>query len=615
MNSLVTDSAAASGRRRSRLARVTVKLFNPTRTTGAVGFFVLLALIVHWLPNLGVPLQSDTSWTFLLQSSHDAHLSTSVPEGLRFLSAYPQDPISGAVSFSQVAQRYNVGNNLQYWFTAWIAGENADIWRLIPILFMGAAVGLFYRAARLLAVNAIVAGLVSMWLLFTPFDAWQEYNKSESLAVFFMMGAIFLAARAHGTWSTWASAGAMAAAVLTKETFFPAWSIVFAVQVRWIWSDRSSAGRWGRLVRSSWPHFAAAAIIVSAFIAIAATRESGPNYSSTTGDSPGLLAFIREYATNVTPILQKRFWAVPVLVLTAMATIGVLVGALRRRTVPLRPGVVVIAVVLGAAVIMHAVAYWLTGRTISGRYVIPANFEMGMLVAIAATWIWEWSKSLSRTRWVWLSLALAAALVVLAGGIIYAIAALIAVAAAGAYLFQKIFIQKDVTAWKLAALVFGFILVLAPLVDVVLRDAGQNRTDQTKWWSLIREVEAQAPENGHVDIVMDGVLTIETAQSLAAHLILHGRNDLAFSARLAHPESPGTNSPWAKLLFDKFNASLAEMPTDPSKVMTITLDRHGDRNYVRKRSGSSIPSRLISLFAQRYGTDRPAYLQYDITFG
>lgn len=72
---------------------ITVRLRSKRDTLLPFAFFISLAIMVHFLPNLGVPLHSDTAWIFRLQSSDDAGIESDAPYWMREMGAYQSGPV------------------------------------------------------------------------------------------------------------------------------------------------------------------------------------------------------------------------------------------------------------------------------------------------------------------------------------------------------------------------------------------------------------------------------------------------------------------------------------------------------------------------------------------
>lgn len=106
---------------------ITVRLRSKRDTLLPFAFFISLAIMVHFLPNLGVPLHSDTAWIFRLQSSDDAGIESDAPYWMREMGAYQSGPVDGALTLGVYFGRANLLNLIQYWLMAKLAGTNGDL--------------------------------------------------------------------------------------------------------------------------------------------------------------------------------------------------------------------------------------------------------------------------------------------------------------------------------------------------------------------------------------------------------------------------------------------------------------------------------------------------------
>lgn len=578
---------------------------------GIVVGSVLLAIIVHWLPNLGVPLHSDTAFIFLLQaaSPDDEALTSAIPYGLRAISAYPQNPIEGAIDLARQVDRYNLLNFLQFWFTARWAGDNADIWRLVPIVFMGASVGMFINVARQVRVYMPIALILAAWLLLNPLDTWVNYNKSESMGIFFMMAALWAALHSGARKWVVISAAFMAAAVLTKEPFLAAWPLVGGLAAyRTLILERSTITL--RSLSEAVPHAVGVIFVVGVFAAISLTgpNEAGYSTGNSAGASLSAVDFFRTYAENMFLVPTSELAAPLVATLLVVALLIVASRRVQSRLAVGNAETILIATLL-IGIALHGAIHFATDREVVGRYVIPANFEMALLAGLVISPVTR--ITLNNRNYVLASLAglVLIGVIVTAGERYLASAALGVVFAVAVFWWLR---NERRRAAQVAIIAAIGLWAALPLVDNALSAAGHNRVNQEAWQNFIVTVVREVPDRALITLSIDDPNMLEIAQSLQAHTLLEGRTDLRYRLEVTDTERLKLASEYVRRLIDEFNADTDDTGDGISRNhIRIVVDRNGQRNFVSDDGDLGL-GRLGTSLNDRYGTDRPAFLHFEI---
>lgn len=606
----------------------------PVRPRAVLLLFCLLGLMLHWLPNWGVPLHSDTSFIFRLMAAppENRELAGAIPPGFKAFGAYPQSPFSGFIALYRNTERFWVVDIVSFWLIAKIAGANADLWRLIPILSLSLAVGLFYLTCLELKIPRSIALLLSLSLLLAPLDIWVDYNKSESRGILFLMLALYLVLKSGRLREAILSATAMLLAVLTKETFLPAWLLIPALILYREWSRPASArpGRVRRLVRQFIPHAVAVALLAMFVVYLKISFPLASSYvSANIGKRISLFTFGLGYLRGIKPVLLND------VVLAKVALLALLVALyawLYHRShfrafakAYMRKRFLLVISILLVVIVLHAIPYYFTGRVISGRYLVPANFLGALLLGFALTSFYRvivlpvlqhrwkfilaglllflvWPSSLGSYREILLSTIL---LAVIAGGI------------GVGHFVTSLKLRKY---WADYAVVAIALVIVIPHVDGILHNAAQNRVDQTAWQALIDQVAEDAPRRAHIVLNFREPYMVETAYSLEANTLLLGRYDLTYHLLIEDESAYQQDSGYLRYQVDAFNMGRLPLPAEGNgNVVYVYADREG-----HSRSGSVAPLSLrerISLlfrspgnsFKTRYFSAKTPYLNYRIS--
>jgi hypothetical protein len=175
------------------------------------------------LPNYNIPLQSDITWIYRLQTNLSNQLDQSIPYGLQVTGAYDRNFIGHFIKWYQLNGRYNIADNFALKSISHIAGEDANAWRLITVIIVCLGVWIFYLIGLSLGFPKGLFFLLCLSLYLYPLDIWIDYRSTEPRAFLLLSLSILTAIRLKRyMWYVFSSA-LFLLAVLTKETFIIYW--------------------------------------------------------------------------------------------------------------------------------------------------------------------------------------------------------------------------------------------------------------------------------------------------------------------------------------------------------------------------------------------------------
>jgi len=612
---------------------------------GVVALAVLLYIVAFW----GVPLDSDTKPTYLIQVETSPTLKAVTPYGLWAAMAYPMGPVEACLQAYRAYGRYNCGETTMMRTIARVAGDNADAWRLVYVAFNGAWVAVFVLIARRLGVPRPLVLVLALSLILGPLDLWTDAKSAEPKATLFLLLAIWLALRASSWKGQALSAAMMLLAALTKEPYAASWVAVLGValarhvertELPLVAGPRSA---WRPLVTSllsAWrpllPHAVAMAAVVgyAAFLAATVPREANIILPSDLPYPPVDRA-IAQYAWWAQPWLLRG--SLPFALLVGGVALVVLVrrepgtAAELRRRYARWPFLLLLAGLVGAAV-LHGLVYFLAGRLIADeRYLVPGNALTALAIGMAVLPLLQALSPASR-RTLGLTVLLAAVLAHLwrtwfsrgiRTGLLdeltlvgLGIAALVALAA-----FLVVRLARRPSPTLTAVVAASVVLLLTPHVDRALDYAGTWRVFEEGWQAYLDDVLEQAPPNGHVLLRVAGPNMIEHVWATEVYTLRHGRLDLTYHLDVGTP--PYEDGP-SDLVHDYFvaayNRGRTPLPADGRNVLVVRASRTGvQRNVVRRLFGPPAVALLLEspsrFFRNRYVEGKVTFWRYELSHG
>lgn len=562
---------------------------------------VVVAALLHLLPRWGVPLQSDVTWIYLLQTSELR--PDQVPQALGAFAGRPMNAFEACIAYYDAFGRWNCVDQIANYLTARVSGDDADRWRAAFVLFGAAGVGIFVQIGRHRGIPLALCAFFAVGLMVTPVEVWGEYTASEAKASAFLLAALLLALR--GGRLQPAAALAMVLAVLSKEPYLAAWPAVLAAAY-------AGGGR-----RALVPHVAAIAAVGALGGGLRLRPPSTDYPSAIQGGYPPPLQWLRDYQAAIMPGLARGpIGAAAVLGGGAVACVALRGRAARARLVAAlrRDGTMVMIVGCLAAVAGHGLVYYATKRSIGeSRYALPANQMVALAALLLCAALWSALDERWRRR---VLVGTAAGLI--AGVMVrtrmdevFILGAALALVVLGGTLAATRRLPSPAIALALLAL-----LLPGPL-DAAMADAARARQDQEAWRALVARVASEAPRDGHVRLVFADPGMIETAWGLEAWTLLHGRTDLTYHLTILDTSAFEHGSgPLVRRYVEAFNANRAPLPPSRAAVIEVNADRSGRAaDEDRATHGVRALTLLLdprALWEDRYLSGRRPYLQYTI---
>lgn len=592
--------------------------------------FCLFGLIIHGLPNLGIPLHSDVTWIYRLQTSHDKALERSIPYGMVQWGANPKNLFEACVDRYQFAGRLSCMDVAALRLIARFADGNGDLWRISYILTMATAVALFYMSMVRLNVPKPIAGLLALGLYFSPLDVWTDHKTAEPRGALFLMLSVYLILSYRTVWASILAAGAMLLAVLTKEPFLASWVVLPSIIY---WRDNGViqfSRRWERsgLIIKIAPHFAAFCIFLAFAFGMRATVPKNFDYASfILGPYPPARSFIETYLRSMSPILLAELWNVLQLaffgsLLVAFVWIYKRSSLRNLVTRASKKHHLVLLAGLLAAIFLHGVIYYVTKRPIVGRYVLPANFLFAMFIGLALTPIYQ-TILLPFIRSSWKLLVVWSALLLIwpdhSTVRIVINTLVILVAAIATYILPRILNVESRSALRSSVLAALMVILALPHLDTALHNAAQNRVDQNSWQELVDRVADESPKGAHVVLEFQEPFMIETAMGLEANSLLQGRYDLTYHLEVEDTSAYTRYSGFLRALVDSFNFGRdRNRAIGSANALCIRADRDGGSTVgsILLTRANRLPGPIQVLrksFIERYYVSKIGYLSYEIS--
>ena len=576
-----------------------MKLFLPNRVLPALLFFCVLGLIFHFLPTLGVPSPDVISYYRLWAAPSDnIQLMAALPPKWHQTHNLPSDPLSLFINgWYPFTERFDFLTIAYFWGMARLFGDNGDVWRLAGTLSVSLAIGFFYLIAIKLRVSRVLAWFLSLSLFFTPIG-WLRGIEAEIRAVFFLMMALYLAL-SSGRWrNSILSSLAMLGAVLTKETFVGAWILIPVMIVYREWAD-PNAPRLSvlpKLVKQLTPHIVAATLIMVFVIFL---RLRIPVLVSYVFQSNAKTLPFLEFSLNYLYALQSDLifgdlfsWnRIGLLRIGFLLAVIAFICFLNRsgfsrwfKTWDSRFVLVVAGLVI--ATILHAVPFYLTARSIQGRYVAPAIFYAALLIGLITTPFFRMMIAVFREH-------------------------------LSPYFYRFIALREVYTiASNGLLLILTGIAVAGPL-DAILVESMQYRTDMQAWQALNDMVIETAPHGAHIVASFPSASMGETA-ALLINILLDGRYDLVYHFG-DFPEANCLKMPENCLSYAEFNELQPPLPQDTNAtIMYVNISREGESSWYTQSTSllEMLKHFIISpagFWRTRYGEGYKPYIEYSIS--
>lgn len=487
--------------------------------------FNFLGLTLHFFPNLKIPFHSDFTWFYRMQTTSDKDLANAIPVGMREIGAYPKNFSDACRDWWQYSGRFNCGDVFGQRLTAKIAGESADLWRVVDILFLSSTLSLFYFILRDLKVANMVAILVSLGLFFQSLGIWTDYKSSEPRAIFFLILGFLLVLKSNKVWASYLSALAILAASLTKETFVLAWVLMPALI---LWRGKKI------LPGELFPHFIALGLFVAFYLYLRLfypVLTSGYVFGNPTTNNMSVSYFLLNIM-RMAPVYFKDLWFLVIfsilLLIEFKFRFKEALFATFRIFLNKRLRFLIFFTVL--SIFLAALPYFLTGREIVDRYQLPGNFYFALAVAILVTPIYRYAYKIGQAGHKLLILSL------------------------------------------LMIFVFG-------QIRFILVRSSQNRIDQTAWQGLIDVVVRAAPVDGHVVLNFDDPYMVETAYSLEANTLFLGRRDLTYHL-IVDNENNVAHESFVRTTVNLFNKDRDPVPDGGmGSILYVKADRRGGVDF------------------------------------
>lgn len=486
--------------------------------------FNFLGLTLHFFPNLAIPLHSDLTWFYRMQTTEDEAVVVAIPAGMREIGAYPKSFWQACRDWWRYSGRFNCGDVLGQRLTAKFAGASADLWRITNIILLSTTMGFFYLLLRELGVASIVAILISLALFFQPIGIWTNYKSAEPRAIFFLILGFLLLLKSNKIWASYLSALAILAAALTKETFVLTWVLAPAFV---LFRDKKI------LLVGLFPHFLVLGLFIAFYLYL---RLFYPVWTSGYVFSRSVASqSIFDFALNILRMAPAYFKDVRFLLLFLVFVLVTL--RLKFRDVLAKTLNVFgesrfkfLILSFAAAILLAALPYLVTGREIVDRYQVPGVFFTSLLVAVFVMPIYK-------------------------------------------YVF------KNNGAWHKVVFVFLILFFIYGQLRFILARSYQDRIDQTVWLRLIEEVARFAPRDSHVVLNFDEPYMVETAYSLEANTLFLGRRDLTYHLIIDN-ESYGKREDFVRTTVELFNKDRRPIPEEQTgNVLYVNADRKGGVDY------------------------------------
>lgn len=558
-----------------------ISLF-PQHPLLALTLFCILGVLVYVVPLWGAPnADLASNYIYLSYPPENADFWQAIPPYWQEVHYIPLGPVRGFfLEFYPRSERYNFLIYLYLWGMGRWAGSAADIWRLIPALVESLSIGLFYLMALRLKIARPLAILLAVSLFFVPGGFFSYTFSAEFFANLFLMMALYLALFYDGTKTAVISAAAVLSMALFKETYLSNYGLIAAAIV-YRWAICHSGAGFRHFLRFFWRQITPHAVVLGLLLGfVLVVKSLLPVVASYSFDTTGLpvvttAKYIDDYLSLLKPPLFdfSLFW---------MAVYAVVVlNAYFARVQTARLSYWALMAGLALSVVLHAAPYYLTGRYVEGRYIMPGNFLAALLIGVALQPLWD-----------------------------------VVQHEAAALIPQRVKPLSDTWLWQAAWLILVAVLCFSPL-EKMLHDAAQYRLDVSTWQRLKNDVLNQTPPNGHLVVNWHSASAGETI-ALQSELLISHRGDVTY--HFGHfPGSECQRLPQSCAEFEAFNALQQPLPAGAvGEVIEVTVFPEGESAQIvplpesrweKLRLLLTSPSELIYRW---YAAGKKTYMRYTI---
>lgn len=580
---------------------------------------VVLALLIYYFPLSGMAIHSDVHWIFRLQVA-DASLSDLVPPGLKQFAGIPSGFWEGCGAYYQAFGRANCLDVVTFrWLAAFGGGDN-DRWLLAYVLLNSAAMTVLFVVLRRLGVGILLTSILVFGAMLAPTEPWMTPRISEpKAALLFLLAVSVTLSPAHGR--HWFAAGLAAASAMIKEPMVFGWLLVVGLAIgREI--DEAKAGWAGKVGRTIvLPHLAGALAVVAAYGLVIAQFDKRNDYVFFIAESIPPVEFVATYWASLQPLWAKGgAWAllaafVALLLLAKFASLR----SERSPRVYSRGELLMLATAL-LAIAGHGLVYYTTNRHVSdGRYVVPANYYLLLLTALALPPVF--CRTTPRQQWCVAAIVLVFLLAT--SGMKHRLNAdqwtlcLVGLALLLPVLAYRI--ASGRSKWVSLAMTAAWAALLpvaASRVDAIYHEAGTARADQRSWQGFVDTI-AGLPDRARVQLQFTDPYMIETAWGLQTELLLRNRPDLDLRLAVSDTREYLNRNSLLQAANESFNFGRQPLREGAPQVK-VSANRGGNRSTVLPAPGTlrDLVARFVrspaTYFHERYVAGKAGYLDFKL---
>ena len=603
----------------------------PIRWSTLIGVFAILMAItagLHLIPRWGLHIESDVQWIFRLQVVDNPNIAQAIPVGLRALGATPGGLFDGCVAFYETFGRWNCLDHLAFRLMAWAFDGNASLWQLTYVVNSTASLVLLYLILRTVGTPLPLILFLLAGFLLKPDLFWFWYRSSEPRALFFLLLALLVALRRPILGGQAVAAIFMVIAVLLKEPMALAWPVVLGGAIAaYLATSEQRPVTFRSVLPLVLPHVGGAVVIALYRLAFAASFDVQLSYAfSGFGNLPATWPFIENTLGALAPSLLQGAIVGPLLVAIAFVGVSAFVFRPVRQALARQasdPSLWLFLSGLLAAVVLHVMLHYLTGRELSIRevHIVPANFLVAIGVGLIGGLI---ARCFTGALSVALTLVLLGAVAYFATRSFFGHDLLreASLAFAVGFLFLGLLIYRPAGrfGWQGALTLALSGMLIVPQLDQHLLRVGGERVDMAGWQTFIDDVAKAAPPDGHVVLRFAELGMVETAWALEAETLLAGRTDLTYHFEMEDPAVLEKSNYLLRFTFDLTNRDRAPLPEKDDSIITVMANREGGRRSRRPEMSNSKWIALMysdpgAFFRRRYVAGRMPYLDYRLERG
>lgn len=453
-----------------------------------------------------------------MQTFEGEKIKDAIPQGMKEIGAYPYSSLATCIRWNRVTERINCGDLITGKYLALIARGNADIWRIIYIVFLSLSGFFIFKLLLKLKVPKTVAIPLLLTFLFSPIGIWTDYKSAEAKGVLFLTLSFYFAFNKK----LLVSFLFFTMAIFTKETFL---SGIFFISGLYMWKPEES---YKEVILKLMPFFVISVLTLFYFLFLRSNNTSGYVFYAI-----GTNFSLRTFFYNILNLFPVFIAGRPVLSAAGLFVLWFLFAffSARERIFSLllkRDRVLIFSLIF--SLVFSVLPYLLTGRAVVDRYLIPANIFIIFIVAVIFASFYKWTSENERV-----------------------------------YLDFVSFIVC--------------VLIIISGVYFAVNHSRQDRLDQQAWQVLINDVAEMAPNGSHIILKFDDVGMVETAWSLEANTLFNGRYDLTYHLEIEDLNSLSEASDFSRRNIELFN--LRRQPVSQlteTDVLYVRADRKGGTN-------------------------------------